>query len=276
VSWNVAGFAAALKKGFREYMEKEKPDIICLQETKINPTKVTDKDAPAGYERYFIASETAGQDGTGYAGDLEHCHSCFLYLISFLSSIFTRIKPLNVTYGIGVKEHDQEGRVITLEFDKFYVINCYVPNSGMKLQHLEYRMKWDEDFRTFMKGLDAKKPIIWCGDLNVAHLDIDLKNPKTNKKSPGFQPQERESFSKTLGTGFVDTYRKHHPTETDCYTFWSYKRESRSKDIGWRLDYFVISERFVDQVKTIYRRKYVMGSEYVHFRSVWIPVPARI
>eukprot|EP01122_Echinamoeba_exundans_P008365 TRINITY_DN2768_c0_g1_i1.p1 TRINITY_DN2768_c0_g1~~TRINITY_DN2768_c0_g1_i1.p1 ORF type:complete len:232 (+),score=42.58 TRINITY_DN2768_c0_g1_i1:744-1439(+) len=222
-------------------MEKEKPDIICLQETKINPAKVTDKDAPAGYERYFIASETAGQDGTG---------------------VFTRIKPLNVTYGIGVKEHDQEGRVITLEFEKFYVINCYVPNSGMKLQHLEYRMKWDDAFREYMKGLDAKKPIIWCGDLNVAHLDIDLKNPKTNKKSPGFQPEERESFSKTLGMGFVDTYRKHHPTEVDCYTFWSYKREARSKDIGLRLDYFVISERFVGQVKTIYRRKYVMGSDH--------------
>lgn len=166
---------------------------------------------------------------------------------------------------MGIKEHDQEGRVITLEFAKFYVINVYVPNSGQTLQHLAYRMTWDEAFRGYIKTLDASKPVVWCGDLNVAHGELDLKNPKTNKKSPGWQPEERESFSKTLALGFVDTYRKHHPTETDCYTFWSYKREARSKDIGWRLDYFVLSERLAPQVKTIYRRKYVMGSEYVVF-----------
>jgi exodeoxyribonuclease III len=241
VSWNVASWKSILNKGFREYIEKENPDIICLQETKVDETAV-DANCLPGYTAYFYSC----RERPGYAG----------------TALFTKIKPVSVTRGMGIEEHDTEGRFILAEFETFYLINTYVPNSGMKLKDLDYRMKWDAAFLKYLKSLDSKKPVIWCGDLNVAHEEIDLKNPTTNRRTAGFTDEERANFSKVLESGFVDTYRHFHPTETDCYTFWAYKFNARSKNIGWRLDYFVVSKRLLDKISQSYIRKYVMGSDH--------------
>jgi exodeoxyribonuclease III len=185
-------------------------------------------------------------------------HSC-LYIGT---ALFTKIKPLAVTKGIGIADHDDEGRCITAEYDTFYLVNTYIPNAGLKLKDLDYRIKWDEAFLSYIKGLEAKKPVVWCGDLNVAHKEIDIKNPKTNKKNAGFSEQERANFSKVLSSGFVDTYRHRNPAQTDCYTFWSFKFNSRAKDVGWRLDYFVVSQTLLPRVTDSYIRKYIMGSDH--------------
>eukprot|EP01119_Soliformovum_irregulare_P001652 TRINITY_DN11384_c0_g1_i1.p1 TRINITY_DN11384_c0_g1~~TRINITY_DN11384_c0_g1_i1.p1 ORF type:complete len:358 (+),score=105.55 TRINITY_DN11384_c0_g1_i1:15-1088(+) len=241
VSWNIAGFKAILGKGFEEYVTKEDPDIICLQETKIAPEGVSAELLP-GYQRHFYAAAKKGQHGTG---------------------VFSKVAPIAWTDGIGDAEHDTEGRVITAEYENFYLVNTYIPNSGSKLKELEYRKKWDPKFLEYLQKLDKIKPVIWCGDLNVAHEEIDLKNPKPNKnKTPGFADAEREGFSNVLKAGFVDSYRHLYPTEVDCYTFWTYKYNSRAKNTGWRLDYFVIPQRMVPNLSDVYRRPHIMGSDH--------------
>ncbi|KAN0036349.1 hypothetical protein ACTFIV_001640 [Dictyostelium citrinum] len=244
VSWNVAGFKSVLSKGFTEYVEKEKPDVLCLQETKISPTDIKKDQMPKGYEYHFIAADKKGHHGTG---------------------VLTKKKPIAITFGIGIAKHDNEGRVITLEYDQFYIVNTYIPNAGTKgLQRLDYRIKeWDVDFQAYLEKLNATKPIIWCGDLNVAHTEIDLKNPKTNQRSAGFTIEERTSFSKFLEKGYVDSYRHFNPGKEGSYTFWSYMGGGRSKNVGWRLDYFVVSKRLMDSVKTSpFHRTSVMGSDH--------------
>ncbi|KAN0036167.1 hypothetical protein ACTA71_005469 [Dictyostelium dimigraforme] len=244
ISWNVAGFKSVLSKGFTEYVEKEKPDVLCLQETKISPSDIKKDQLPKGYEYHFIAADKKGHHGTG---------------------VLIKKKPLAVTFGIGIDKHDNEGRVITLEYDQFYIVNTYIPNAGTKgLQRLDYRIKeWDVDFQAYLEKLNSNKPVIWCGDLNVAHTEIDLKNPKTNQRSAGFTIEERTSFSKFLEKGYVDSYRHFNPGKEGSYTFWSYMGGGRSKNVGWRLDYFVVSKRLMDSVKTSpFHRTSVMGSDH--------------
>jgi exodeoxyribonuclease III len=241
VSWNVASWSTIQGKGFPLYVTSENPDIICVQETKVDEKRFK-SDVLAGYEAYFYSCKT----NPGYAG----------------TALFTKIKPLTVTKGIGIEDHDDEGRCITAEFDNFYLVNTYIPNAGLKLKDLPYREKWDEAFLTYLKELDAKKPVVWCGDLNVAHKEIDIKNPKGNKKNAGFSVNERANFGKVLEAGFVDTYRHLNPDQKDCYTFWSFKFNSRAKDVGWRLDYFVVSKALVPRVTESYIRKHIMGSDH--------------
>jgi len=243
VSWNVAGFKSILGKGFLEYLTAEDPDIICLQETKIKEELALSSNLPGHYHAYFnTCTENAGYSGTG---------------------LLSKIKPIAVTKGIGKDEHDKEGRVLTAEYDKFYLVSSYVPNSGRGLVNLDYRVNvWDVDFLAYLKALEQKKPVVWCGDLNVAHLEIDLKNPKTNKKTAGFTPQERESFSKILASGFVDTFRHLYPTVEGAYTFWSYMGGARGKDVGWRLDYFIVSQNFMPAIVDHVIRKTVQGSDH--------------
>jgi len=253
VSWNVAGFNAIMKKGFSKYLSQENPDIICLNETKI---KSLPSDHFAGYHAYFNGADKAGYSGVG---------------------LITKIKPISVTMGIGVKEHDTEGRVITAEFPLFYLVASYIPNSGAKgddgwPKDLAYRMEWDQAFQTFLTNLDNTKPIVWCGDLNVAHNEIDLAHPSGNKKTAGFTPKERESFDKFLKLGFVDVHRSFHPGKKGLYTFWSYRSKgAREKNIGWRLDYFVVSQRLLPSVSQSYNRVSVPGSDHcpicIHIKS---------
>jgi len=242
-SWNIAGFKAIMKKGLLEYITAEDPDIICLQETKIEEELALKHKLPEAYHAYFYASKTKkGYSGTG---------------------LLSKIKPISVTKGIGLAEHDDEGRCITAEYEKFYLVTTYVPNSGAVLANLGYRVeRWDVDFLKYLKKLEETKPVIWCGDLNVAHLEIDLKNPKTNTKTAGFTKEERESFTKLLGSGFVDTFRHFNPTLEGAYTFWSYKAGARAKDVGWRLDYFIVSQSFLPSVASTHIRKHVAGSDH--------------
>eukprot|EP00029_Vermamoeba_vermiformis_P002081 TRINITY_DN12479_c0_g1_i1.p1 TRINITY_DN12479_c0_g1~~TRINITY_DN12479_c0_g1_i1.p1 ORF type:complete len:348 (-),score=110.92 TRINITY_DN12479_c0_g1_i1:50-976(-) len=241
VSWNVASWSTIQGKGFPQYLASENPDIICVQETKVDEKRFK-SDLLPGYEAHFYSCKT----NPGYSG----------------TALFTKLKPLNVTKGIGIEDHDDEGRCITAEFDTFYVVNTYIPNAGLKLKDLPYRETWDEAFLKYLKELDAKKPVVWCGDLNVAHKEIDIKNPKGNKKNAGFSDKERANFSKVLEAGFVDTYRHLNPEQKDCYTFWSFKFNSRAKDVGWRLDYFVVSQTLLPRVTESYIRKHIMGSDH--------------
>lgn len=220
ISWNVNGLRAAVTKGFMESFEKLDADMFCLQETKLQPHQI-ELELP-GYEQYWNSAVKKGYSGT---------------------AIFTRVKPLNVTYGIGIEEHDQEGRVITAEYDNFYLVTCYTPNSQRELARLEYRMTWEDAFRAYLLELDAKKPVILCGDLNVAHNEIDLKNPKTNRKNAGFTDEEREKMTELLNAGFTDTFRKLYPDVTDAYSWWSYMGKARDRNVGWRIDYFITSAR---------------------------------
>ncbi|XP_019646973.1 PREDICTED: exodeoxyribonuclease-like isoform X1 [Branchiostoma belcheri] len=244
-SWNVDGLRGTVKKNGHAYITQEDPDIICLQET-----KCTDKDVPKeftstveGYHGYWYSPT----EKKGYAG----------------TALLSKTKPHKVTYGIGVEEHDDEGRVITAEFDNFYMVTAYVPNAGKKLVRLDYRQTWDEAFTDYLKKLDKKKPVVLCGDLNVAHNEIDLKNPKTNRnKTPGFTDQEREGFTSLLDQGFKDSYRELYPEETDCYTFWTYMGGARAKNVGWRLDYFVLSDRLMPHLCDNVIRSGVMGSDH--------------
>lgn len=239
ISWNVNGIRAVIKKGFYDFVENYNPDILCLQEIKANKEQVDLKLDSYPYQ-YWNSAEKKGYSGT---------------------SIFSKIKPINEMYGIGIEEHDQEGRVITLEFEDYYLITVYTPNSKRELLRLEYRQRWDSDFLKFVKSLESKKPVIFCGDLNVAHKEIDLKNPKTNHRNPGFTDEERSSFDNIVNAGFIDTFREFN-NDGGHYTWWSYMFQARQKDIGWRIDYFCISESLKSYLKDAYILKDVLGSDH--------------
>lgn len=214
-------------------------DIICLQETKMQPEQAI-LDLP-GYTQYWNSAEKKGYSGT---------------------AIFTRVKPVNVTYGLGIEEHDHEGRVITLELDKYYLVTVYTPNSQKELARLDYRMEWEEAFKDYLLELDKQKPVIVCGDLNVAHTEIDLKNPKTNRKNAGFTDQEREKFTELLAAGFIDTFRYIYPDVTGAYTWWSYLRKARANNAGWRIDYFLVSQRLGEDIETATIYNEIFGSDH--------------
>ena len=239
ISWNVNGLRAVYKKGFLDFFNKINAVIFCIQETKMQEGQI--KLELEGYNQYFNYATRKGYSGT---------------------AIFTRIKPKNVTYGIGIEEHDQEGRVITLEFEKFYFITCYTPNSGRELARLDYRMTWEEAFRKYLKELDKKKPVIICGDLNVAHKEIDLKNPKTNRRNAGFTDEEREKMTELIKAGFTDTYRYLYPDKENVYTWWSYMGQAREQNVGWRIDYFLTSDRIKNKIKETYIFDEILGSDH--------------
>lgn len=238
ISWNVNGLRACAGKGFEESFKRLDADFFCLQETKMQEGQLDM--AFEGYQSYWNYAEKKGYSGT---------------------AIFTRHTPLNVSYGIGIEEHDREGRVITLEMENFYLVTVYTPNSQDGLRRLDYRMTWEDDFRAYLKGLDAKKPIIVCGDMNVAHEEIDLKNPKSNRRNAGFTDEEREKFTVLLGEGFTDTFRFLHPEEV-TYSWWSYRFRAREKNAGWRIDYFVVSDRLRDQLQSASIHTDIMGSDH--------------
>ena len=238
VSWNVNGIRACVGKGFADVFNQLDADFFCLQETKMQPGQLDI--AFDGYESYWCSAEKKGYSGT---------------------AVFTRKKPLSVAYGIGIDEHDHEGRVITLEMDKFYLVTVYVPNAQDGLKRLDYRMRWEDAFLNYLLKLDANKPVIICGDLNVAHEEIDLKNPKTNHNNPGFSDEERAKFSKWLGSGFKDTFRTLYP-DVERYSWWSYRFQARQKNIGWRIDYFVVSERIMANVVDSKIHTDILGSDH--------------
>jgi len=239
VSWNVNGLRACVQKGFLERFNELDADFFCLQETKLQKGQI-ELDLP-GYEQYWCYAEKKGYSGT---------------------AIFTRHTPMNVSCGIGVEELDNEGRVLCLEYPDFFLVNCYTPNAQRELARIDHRMRWDEAFRAYLHSLDEKKAVIVCGDLNVAHNEIDLKNPKTNRGNAGFSDEERESFTKTLALGFTDTFRHLHPDATDAYTWWSYMFNARKNNAGWRIDYFLVSERIKDSVKDTPIYSDILGSDH--------------
>lgn len=239
ISWNVNGLRACCEKGFRESFAALDADVFCLQETKMQAGQLDL--SFEGYESYWNYAEKKGYSGT---------------------AVFTRQHPLSVTYGLGIEEHDREGRVITLEFDAFFLVTVYTPNSQDGLRRLDYRMRWEDDFRKYLLLLDAKKPVLVCGDLNVAHREIDLKNPKTNRRNAGFTDEERERFSVLLDAGFVDTFRHFYPDATDRYSWWSYRFRAREKNAGWRIDYFLASERLRDALTGAAIHNEIYGSDH--------------
>ena len=239
ISWNVNGIRACMDKGFMDFFKEADADIFCLQETKLQAGQI-ELELP-GYYQYWNYADKKGYSGT---------------------ALFTKKEPLQVTYGIGVEEHDHEGRVITAEFADYYVVTVYTPNSQRELTRLEYRMKWEADFLAYLNGLKAKKPVIFCGDLNVAHKEIDLKNPKTNRRNAGFTDEERGCFTTLLENGYVDTFRYFYPDVTDVYSWWSYMFQARAKNAGWRIDYFVVSECLKDKLLDAAIHTKVMGSDH--------------
>ena len=239
ISWNVNGLRACLKKGFMESFRQLDADIFALQETKMQPDQAI-LELP-GYRQYWNSAEKKGYSGT---------------------AVFTRHEPMAVTYGLGIEEHDHEGRVITLEFADYYFVTVYTPNSKRELERLAYRMEWEDAFRAYLLALDAKKPVIVCGDLNVAHKEIDLKNPKTNRRNAGFTDEEREKFTELLAAGFTDTFRALYPDKEGIYTWWSYLRKARETNAGWRIDYFVTSERLQGSIKEATIHNEIFGSDH--------------
>ena len=239
ISWNVNGLRAVINKGFIDFFQNIDADIFCVQETKMQEGQLDINFNE--YNQYFNYAIKKGYSGT---------------------AVFTKQKPINVTYGIGIEEHDKEGRVITLEYEKFYLVNCYTPNSKRELERLEYRVIWEDEIRKYLKKLEKNKPVIYCGDLNVAHNEIDLKNPKTNHNSAGFTDEERNKMTKLLESGFIDTYRYLYPDEKDCYTWWSYMMKAREKNIGWRIDYFITSKCIKEKIKDNKIHSKVMGSDH--------------
>jgi exodeoxyribonuclease-3 len=239
ISWNVNGLRAAVKHGFLDVFKELDADIFCVQETKLQEGQI-ELDLP-DYHQYWNYAEKKGYSGT---------------------AIFTKKKPLAVTYGLGIDEHDQEGRVITLEFEKFYMVTCYTPNSQPKLKRLEYRMAWDDAFRAYINQLNQKKPVIFCGDLNVAHQEIDLKNDKTNHKNAGFTDEERNKFTELLNTGFTDTFRHFYPEQEGIYSWWSYRFNARANNAGWRIDYFVSSKMLDQQLTNAKIHTEIFGSDH--------------
>ena len=239
ISWNVNGLRACMNKGFQDFLANSEADIFCVQETKMQKGQA--EFDFSGYEEYWNSAEKKGYSGT---------------------AIFTKIKPLSVSYDIGIAEHDQEGRVITAEFDDFYLVNVYTPNSQRELARLDYRMQWEDAFRSYIKQLDEKKPVIICGDLNVAHKEIDLKNFKTNHKNAGFTDEERAKMTELLEAGFTDSFRYLYPDKEGIYTWWSYMFKAREKNAGWRIDYFVVSNRLADRISDSLIYTDVMGSDH--------------
>ena len=238
ISWNVNGIRACLNKGFSDFFKEVKADIFCLQETKCQPEQINLEFE--GYTSYWNSAERKGYSGT---------------------AIFTKKQPVNVTYGIGIEEHDKEGRIITLEFENFYLVTNYTPNAKRELERLDYRMVWEDEIRKYLLELNKKKPVIMCGDLNVAHEEIDLKNPKTNKGNAGFTNEEREKMTELLNAGFIDSYRYLYPEKIE-YSWWSYMGHAREKNVGWRIDYFIVSNDFRENIKdaTIYTE--ILGSDH--------------
>ena len=239
ISWNVNGLRACMGKGFSEAFRDLDADVFCLQETKLQEGQI-ELDLP-GYEQFWNYAEKKGYSGT---------------------AVFTKEAPLSVHYGIGVEEHDKEGRVITLEYPAYYLTTVYVPNSQEELKRLEYRMRWEDDFLSYMKNLEQMKPVIYCGDLNVAHKEIDLKNPKTNRRNAGFTDEEREKFDNVVSSGLVDTFRYFYPDVTDAYSWWSYRMRAREKNVGWRIDYFVVSEALKPILLDAKIHSEIMGSDH--------------
>ena len=239
ISWNVNGIRACAGKGFMDFFQETDADIFCIQETKMQEGQL-ELDT-LGYHQYWNYAKKKGYSGT---------------------AIFTKQEPISVSYGLGIEEHDQEGRVITLEFEDFYFITVYTPNSQSELARLDYRMKWEEDFLTYLKKLEETKPVIFCGDLNVAHTEIDLKNPKTNRKNAGFTDEERQKFTELLNAGFVDTFRYFYPEQTGIYSWWSYRFSARVKNAGWRIDYFCVSESLKDRLEDAKILTDIMGSDH--------------
>ncbi len=239
ISWNVNGLRACMQKGFMDFFNEADADIFCIQESKLQEGQI-ELTLP-GYEQYWNYAEKKGYSGT---------------------AVFTKTKPLSVSLGIGIEEHDKEGRVITLEYDGFYMVTCYTPNSQNELARLPYRMKWEEDFLAYLKKLDEQKPVILCGDLNVAHEEIDLKNPKSNRKNAGFSDEERAKMTALLGSGFTDTFRYFYPDAEQIYSWWSYRFKAREKNAGWRIDYFITSERLNPRLIDAKIHTEVFGSDH--------------
>ena len=239
ISWNVNGLRACMGKGFMDFFNEIDADIFCLQETKLSEGQI-ELETP-GYFQYWNYAEKKGYSGT---------------------ALFTKKEPISVTYGIGIEEHDHEGRVITAEFEDFYFIDVYGPNSQRELTRLDYRMVWEEAFLAYVKKLDEKKPVIYCGDLNVAHKEIDLKNPKSNHMNAGFTDQERECFTRVTENGFIDSFRYFYPDEKDKYSWWSYMFKAREKNAGWRIDYFVVSEKIKDRMTDAKIHADILGSDH--------------
>ncbi len=239
ISWNVNGLRACMGKGFMEFVENEQPDMLCLQETKMQQGQA---DIPLdGYYEYWNSAEKKGYSGV---------------------ALFTKTEPQNMRYGIGIDVHDHEGRVLTADYGEFYLVTVYTPNAQDGLKRLDYRMEWDDAFRSYLQSLDTQKPVIVCGDMNVAHKEIDLKNPKTNRKNPGFTDEERGKMTELLDAGFTDTFRHFYPDAEGIYSWWSYRFKAREKNAGWRIDYFLVSNRFMPRVKDAKILTDVFGSDH--------------
>ncbi|WP_087065808.1 exodeoxyribonuclease III [Intestinibacillus massiliensis] len=239
ISWNVNGLRACMGKGFLDFVQAQDADVICLQETKMQQGQA---DVPMeGYHEYWCSAEKKGYSGT---------------------AVFTKQEPLSVRYGLGIDVHDHEGRAITVEYEGFYLVCVYVPNSQDELKRLDYRMQWEDDFRAYVKGLDAVKPVVICGDMNVAHEEIDLKNPKTNRRNAGFSDEERAKMTELIGAGFTDTFRHFYPGLTGAYSWWSYRFKAREKNAGWRIDYFLVSDRLMPRVAKAGILNDVFGSDH--------------
>lgn len=239
ISWNVNGLRACITKGFYDFFQQEDADIFCLGETKMQPEQAVIE--TPGYHQYWNSAVKKGYSGV---------------------AIFTKKEPLSVQYGLGIEEHDQEGRVITLEFEDFFLVNVYTPNSKDGLLRLDYRMTWEDAFRAHLNKLDESKPVIVCGDMNVAHQEIDLKNPKTNHKNPGFTDEERAKMTELLASGFIDSFRTLYPDKTDAYSWWSYRARAREKNVGWRIDYFLTSARMKEQIEDAVIYDDILGSDH--------------
>ena len=239
ISWNVNGIRACRNKGFDEFFKQIQADVFCIQETKCQPEQVNIEFE--GYKSYWNSAEKKGYSGT---------------------AVFTKKEPISVTYGIGIEEHDHEGRIITLEFEDFYLVNNYTPNSKRELERLDYRQIWEDEIRKYIVNLQKTKPVIMCGDLNVAHQEIDLKNPKTNKGNAGFTKEERQKMTELLAAGFIDSYRNQYPEQENAYTWWSYMGKAREKNVGWRIDYFIVSDDIKEKIQeaTIYPE--ILGSDH--------------
>ena len=239
ISWNVNGLRACITKGFEDFFKESDADMFCIQETKMQENQAEEIQYE-GYHRYMNSAVKKGYSGT---------------------MVFTKQEPISVTYGLGIEEHDQEGRIITLEYDKFYLVCCYTPNSKRELERLDYRMVWEDEMLKYFKKLEETKPVVYCGDLNVAHEEIDIKNPATNHHSAGFTDEERNKFSVLLSNGFIDTYRYKYPDKVE-YSWWSYMRQAREKNIGWRIDYFVVSEALKNYISDAKIHTEVLGSDH--------------
>lgn len=243
ISWNVNGLRASVNKGFKEFFEEIQADVFCIQETKmqIEQLNIIIESIFQGYHQYWNSAEKKGYSGT---------------------AIFTKKEPISVKYGLGIEEHDKEGRLITLEYDNFYIVNCYTPNSKRELERLPYRMIWEDEVRKYLISLDKIKPVIYCGDLNVAHKEIDLKNDKANIGNSGFTYEERDKMTELLKSGFIDTFRYKYPEKDDAYTWWSYMGRAREKNIGWRIDYFIVSNRIKEKIEDAKIHSNILGSDH--------------